>query len=84
MKCLKKLSLVLSTAFAVIFLLYSSVHADVRDYLVTYPYGTPFKGEWELELWNDFNTDKNNADLTYNRNQIELEYGITDRYMAGL
>lgn len=83
MGSIKKL-FVFSALFISLFVFRSTAFADVRDYLVTYPYGTPYKGELELELWNDFNSDKDNPDLTYNRHQIELEYGVTDRYMAGL
>lgn len=50
-----------------------------RDYLVSQPYGTTEKGEFEVALWNDMNFANLDEGDTYNsRHQIELEYGVTD------
>ena len=45
----------------VLSLLPGTAIADVRDYVFTYPYGTPCKGEWELEMWVDSAVKKEGA-----------------------
>lgn len=59
--------------------------AHMRNYLVTYDYSTTPKGRWELEVYNDYyikDADTNKAN--WFRNQTEIEYGITDRWMVGV
>ena len=53
--------------------------AHMRDYLVNQPYYTTKQGEFEVELWNDFNLPDTGDDNTYNsKHQVEVEYGVTD------
>jgi len=53
--------------------------AHMRDYLVNQAYYTAKKGEFEVELWNDFNlVEADNDDTWTFRHQTELEYGLTD------
>lgn len=52
--------------------------ADVRNFPYSYPYNTPEAGERELELY----TDLNSSNVL--KNQLELGYGITDRWSASL
>ena len=52
--------------------------AHMRDYLFNQGYPTTQKGEFEAELWNDFNLkDADNDDTYSSRHQVELEYGLT-------
>ncbi len=57
-------------------------HADRRQYLATYGYYTPEKGEIEIEQWADSYIPKNGG--TTFRTKTEIEYGITDRLMAAV
>jgi len=53
--------------------------AEARYYLVNQSYQTAEQGEFEIELWSDFNLAEADNDDTYNfRHQVELEYGLTD------
>lgn len=70
-----------ATGFLFIILTALPSHADMRPYTWTYGYMTPAKGEIELEWWGEFRKGKE-ADLY--KPQIELEYGLTDRWVAGL
>src|SRR3989338_6450604 len=57
----------------------------MRNYLVTYDYATTPKDRWELEVYNDYymkEIDTNKAN--WYRNQTEMEYGLTDRWMVGV
>ncbi len=57
-------------------------HADLRDYLFNQGYYTPKKGEFEVELYNDYNfTDLENSDEDSSKHQVELEYGLTNHLM---
>ena len=56
--------------------------ADRRQYLATYGYYTPEKGEVEIEQWTDAFVPKHGS--TSYRTKTEIEYGITDRLAAGL
>ena len=50
----------------------------MRDYLFNQGYHTTRRGEFELELYNDFNMPEADNDNTYNsKHQVELEYGLT-------
>ena len=69
------------TGFLFIILTALSSHADMRPYTWAYGYMTPAKGEVELEWWGEFHKGKE-ANLV--SPQVELEYGITDRWVAGL
>lgn len=50
--------------------------ADLNRFAYTYPWSTPSKGEVELEFWHTQPTSSRHW-----TDQIELEYGVTDRYM---
>lgn len=55
-------------------------HAHLRDYIFNQGYYTTRKGEFEVELYNDYNfTDLDNNDRDSSKHQIEMEYGITNR-----
>ena len=69
------------TGFMFVLLTALPSHADMRPYTWTYGYMTPAKGEVELEWWGEFRKGKE-ADLY--KPQVELEYGLTDRWVAGL
>ena len=57
--------------------------ADLRDYIVNRQYYTPSRGEFEIELYNDLNLAEADNDDSYNsKHQIELEYGLTNRWMV--
>jgi len=72
---------IVSAVVGLILLTGDSAFAHLRDYLVSQPYYTARKGEWEVELWNDFNMRDADDDGTYNsRHQVELEYGVTDHW----
>lgn len=58
-----------------------SVSADWRPYAYSYGYMTPYQGEKEIEVYTDYQ-NKNAA--TSLKNQIELEYGITNAWMVAL
>ncbi len=61
-----------------------AAEAHMRDYLLTQPYFTAGKGEFEVELHNDFNFVEADDDDTYaSKHQVELEYGITDHIQLG-
>ena len=53
--------------------------AHMRDYLVNQDYYTAKRGEFEVELYNDYHMPNSSEDGTWNSNhEIELEYGILD------
>lgn len=53
--------------------------AHGRDYLVTQPYATTKRGEFEVEVWNDMNFTEADTDDSYSsKHQMEFEYGLTD------
>ena len=53
--------------------------AHMRDYLVSQPYYTAKRGEFEVEVLNNVNLPRRESDDTYHStHQIEVEYGITD------
>ena len=55
-------------------------HAHMRDYIFNQGYHTTKKGEFEVELYNDFKMPESENDDTFNSvHQIELEYGLTNR-----
>ncbi len=55
--------------------------AHLRDYLVNEQYYTAKRGEFEVELWNDYNLPEADQDGTHNsKHQIEVEYGVTDHF----
>src|SRR6185436_8526431 len=55
----------------------ASAHA--RDYILNQQYYTAKRGEFEVELYNDYNLPEAHHDGTFNsKHQIELEYGITN------
>ena len=57
--------------------------AHMRDYLFNQGYHTTRKGEFEVELYNDFKMPKTGNDDTFkSQHQIELEYGLTSRWQA--
>lgn len=58
------------------------VHAHLRDYLFTIPYWTSPKGQYELEIYNDYR--RTDSDQGVFLHQTEFEYGITDRLAAGV
>lgn len=62
-------------------LIASVASADMRPYVWSYGYMTPAEGEIELEWWLDV-TEKPDRYVT--KPQLEVEYGITDRWVAGV
>lgn len=57
--------------------------AEARYYLVNQPYQTAERGEVAIELWSDFNFAEADNDDTYDfKQQVELEYGLTDHLQA--
>lgn len=68
--------------FSLLFIgLQSIVCADWRPYAYSYSYLTAYQGEREIELYTDYDF----KDSTYTlKNQLELEYGITDHWMASI
>ncbi len=58
----------------------TSAFADKRNWLETYPYWTQAQGELELEQWH--NASDSIADKP--EEWLELEYGVTSRYMTSL
>ena len=59
--------------------LHDAGEAHGRDYLVSQPYHTAKRGEFELEFWNDMNFSEADNDATYHsKHQLELEYGLLD------
>jgi hypothetical protein len=52
------------------------VYADWRPYAYSYAYRTAYQGEKEFELYTDYFSDGSI------KNQFELEYGISDRWMV--
>ncbi len=77
---MKKLAVALS-AFFVIAVIAAPAAADVRQYVWTYGYMTPVRNEVELEFWYEF---QKNSDHTTSIPLAEIEYGITDHWVAGL
>ena len=77
---MKKYAVALSALF---FLLCTAATAgaDVRQYTWTYGYMTPAKNEIEFEWWYDF---QKKPDRTVSLPLMEVEYGITDHWVAGL
>ena len=73
--------LVSLSALIVVIVMAAPASADVRQYVWTYNYMTPVKNEVELELWYDF---QKKEDFTLSRPLAEVEYGITDHWVAGL
>ncbi len=59
-----------------------AAQADRRQYLVTYGYYTPQKGEIEVEQWTESFVPKDGGS-SY-RSRTEFEYGVTDRLAASL
>ena len=54
--------------------------AHMRDYIFNQGYHTTKKGEFEVELYNDYKMPQSENDGTFNsQHQIELEYGLTNR-----
>ena len=54
--------------------------AHMRDYIFNQGYHTTKKGEFEVELYNDYKMPESENDGTFNsQHQIELEYGLTNR-----
>ena len=57
--------------------------AHGRDYLVTQPYYTAKRGEFEVEVWTDFKMPKLDDAGTYNfKQQYEVEYGVTNHFQV--
>jgi hypothetical protein len=67
---------------AVFITLPTAAFADQRPYVFTYPYRQAYPGEWEIELYNDWNLDADARGAA--RYQVEIEHGITEDYMMGL
>ena len=53
--------------------------AHARDYLVSEPYFTAKRGEFEVTSWNDMNfSEADNSGTYHSKHQLELEYGLLD------
>ena len=67
------------TLWALSFLaLAGAADAHQKDYVLNQGYHTTRQGEFEVELYNDFNLSETGNDDTYHSaHQVELEYGIT-------
>ena len=73
------LSIVLASA-ALLSVNAAPARAHMRDYLFNQGYHTTKKGEFEVELYNDYKMPESENDGTFNsQHQIELEYGLTNR-----
>lgn len=60
---------------------HGEAYAHLRDYLLSQPYHTARKGEFEFEVWSDYNMkDLDNDDTHSFRQQVEFEYGLTNRW----
>ena len=56
-------------------------HADRRSYVWTYEYKTMPKGMMELEYYQTLEfPDTNNTKVSTWKQNVELEYGLTDRW----
>ena len=54
---------------------------EARDYLVNQAYETLKRGDVEVELYNDMNfAEADNAGTYNSKHQVELEYGLTNRF----
>ena len=58
-----------------------AANADVRPYTWAYGYMTPAQGELELEWWGEF---RKGIESSFVSPQLEVEYGLTDHWVAGL
>ena len=66
---------------AVLFCAGGPVAAHLRDYLVSQPYFTAKRGEFEVAFWNDMNfAEADNDDSYSSKHQVELEYGVLDHF----
>ena len=80
MRTMRRLLAAVLTTAAVLSLNPAPAAAHMRDYIFNQGYHTPRKGEFEVELYNDFKMPDAGEDGTFNsQHQIELEYGITNR-----
>src|SRR5436309_2948127 len=61
-----------------------TAHADRRSFFQTYEYQTMNKGGVELELWNEQDRPDFGSAATGLQFQLEIEYGITDRWDIAL
>ena len=76
---MKRILLFLSLMAVTLSLLPGISFAHMRDYLFNQGYHTTRKGEFEVELWNDFNMKEADNDNSYSsKHQVELEYGLTN------
>lgn len=74
-------------AFAValnIILMLSCAMADTRSYVWIYEYGTEPKGGAEIEYYFTAQHGGKDSTGTSYEHQVELEYGITDHWDAGM
>lgn len=63
----------------------NSAYADRRSYVWTYEYMTMPKGMWELETYVTTEVpDMHKSNINTVKPQLELEYGITDRWDAAI
>ena len=79
---LKKVVFISAAALGMTVIALRGAQADIRQYLVTYGYYTPVKGEKEIEQWTESFHERGGG--TALRSRTELEYGVTDRLAAGL
>jgi len=55
--------------------------AHMRDYVLNQPYYTTKRGEFELEIYHDYNLRDFDNDNTHSlKQQFELEYGLTNHW----
>ena len=76
---LHRFAVMTAAAAAMLAMTSRPAHAHLRDYIFNQSYYTTKKGEFEAELYNDYNftdLDDNNQDSS--KHQIELEYGVAD------
>ena len=73
----------LLAAFAAIVLLASPSFAHIRHFVETYEYGTPYKGEWEVEAHFGVGLHPRDGDQGF-KSQIEIENGTTARWSNAL
>jgi len=74
--------IIAAAGFIILASISQTASADVRPYTWAYGYMTPAKGERELEWWGELQRRDDGSSVIIPA--VEAEYGITDRWVAGL
>jgi len=67
-----------------ILIISSTAHADRRFYIWSYQFSTVSPGEWELESYSTLSFLRSGYKMNSFQQQIEAEYGITQRFDVGV